>query len=82
VYGPASVPAGVLTNPGRSKSDGGGGVVSGPWRMTVLAIVSTASWSGSEVSSTYRSLKNQIVAWTAAAFWLRSVRDTGASVFG
>ena len=40
------------------------------------------SWSESLVATTYRSVKNQIAAWTAAALSSLFVSPVGSPVFG
>ena len=80
--GPSSEPAGPLADDGVIVNVGGGGDTSGPAAMTWATMPATVSCNGLLVLSTYLSLKNQIAACTAAAFWLTSVRDAGAVVVG
>ena len=71
--GPSSEPAGPLADEGVIVKVGGGGgtqrALGDDFWSTMAA---TVSCSGSAVFSTYLSLKNQIAACTAAAFWFTS----------
>ena len=82
VNGPTVEPAGPFALVGLMVRLGDGGSMIGPAASTAATIAATASCRGSDVLSTYRSLKNQMAAWTAAAFCLGSVRVTGWSVLG
>ena len=67
VKGPTRVPAGPLWDVGVIVSVGDCGAGSGGSALTWLTMSATYGCSGSPGSSTYRSLKYQIAAWTAAA---------------
>jgi hypothetical protein len=82
VNGPTIDPAGPLSTAGVIVRLGGGGCVSGPALRTAETIAAVALCIGSDVLSTYRSVKNQTAACTAAALSAAFVKDAGSFVAG
>ena len=82
VNGPMSEPAGPSSVGGVIEIVGGCGFTTGPMSMTCCTIAATSARRGSNRSSTYLSLKNQIAACTAAALSFAFESDAGSFVFG
>ena len=82
VNGPTTLPAGPLNCGGVMVRLGGGGCASGPAVDDVVHDGSHGVVQRVGGVQHVASVKNQMAACTAAAFWLRSVRAAGSSVFG